>query len=109
MDELEPEADGPVAIDVSTDDDGSAVVRISGELDISAVDALESEVAPVLANRPRRLVVDVSDLRFADSSAIALWVRWASTTGDFELRHPSPLLLRVITAMGLAEKLAVKR
>lgn len=112
MDELnshrgDAEPDSPVAFEVSAGADGSAVVAISGELDISAVDALSQRVARVLAGNPSRLVVDVSDLRFADSSAIALWVRWAGAVEDFELRHPSPLLLRVIRGMGLAEKLGV--
>ena len=107
MDELEPETAGEVAFSVGADADGNAVVTISGELDISAVDAVERRVSPVIADNPPRLIVDVGGLRFADSSAIALWVRWASTVRGFELRHPSPLLRRVIAGMGLTEKLAV--
>jgi anti-anti-sigma factor len=108
MDELEHETEAPVNFAVGTDADGNAVVTISGELDISGVDALEARVAPVLERPPARLIVDVSGLRFADSSAIALWVRWATLVEDFELRHPAPLLVRVIGGMGLTEKLAVR-
>jgi anti-anti-sigma factor len=107
MDELEPETDGQANSAVATDADGNVVVTIGGELDISGVDALAAQVAPVLERPPDRLIVDVSGLRFADSSAIALWVRWATLVEDFELRHPSPLLGRVIAGMGLTEKLAV--
>jgi anti-anti-sigma factor len=107
MDELEPETDGQASFAVATDADGSVLVTITGELDISGVDALEGRVAPVLQRPPARLIVDVSGLRFADSSAIALWVRWATLVEDFELRHPTPLLGRVIAGMGLTEKLAV--
>ena len=46
-------------------------------------------------------------MRFADSSAIALWVRWAGAVSEFELLDPPPLLRRVINAMGLADKLGV--
>lgn len=108
MEELDAEAANLARFDVSADADGSAVVRVSGELDISGVDALEARVAPVLERKPARLIVDVSELRFADSSAIALWVRWATRVDKFELRHPTPLLGRVIAGMGLTEKLAVK-
>jgi anti-anti-sigma factor len=94
-------------VEVASDTAGNAVVRISGDLDINGVDVLEAEVAPVLAEHPTKLIVDVGGLRFADSSAIAMWVRWATVVGQFELRNPSPLLRRVLTAMGLAEKLAV--
>ena len=103
MDELGPST----SFEVLTDATGDPVVRVSGELDISAVDALDAEVRPVLAARPRRLIVDASELRFADSSAIALWVRWAGATEHFELRNPTPLLRRVIAGMGLTQKLAV--
>ena len=44
---------------------------------------------------------ELADLRFADSSALALWVRWAGSVGSIELRHCSPLLRRVIETMGL--------
>jgi anti-anti-sigma factor len=107
MDKLEPETDGQAKFAVATGADGITVLTISGELDISGVDALEARVAPVLERPPVQLIVDVSGLRFADSSAIALWVRWATLVEDFELRHPTPLLGRVIAGMGLTEKLAV--
>ena len=74
---------------------------------MSQISPLEAAVAPVIDTKPERLVVDVSALRFADSSAIALWVRWAANVGEIELREPSPLLRRVITSMGLGEKLGV--
>ena len=84
---------------------GTATVTVSGELDVANIDALEAAVAPVIEKRPERLVVDVGELRFADSSAIALWVRWSTAVENIELRDPSPLLRKVITSMGLAGKL----
>jgi anti-anti-sigma factor len=87
------------------DDGPTAVVTISGELDIANVEELEAAVAPVLAGKPERLVIDVGALRFADSSAIALWVRWAAAVGEIELRDVSPLLRRVLGSMGLEQKL----
>lgn len=107
MDQVEPDDNAPVSFNVAVDQAGALVVTLAGEMDMSTIDEVESQVTPALADRPRRLIVDVGQLRFADSSAIALWVRWASTVSDFELRNPSPLLRRVITAMGLAQKLAV--
>lgn len=102
MEGVDPE---PIAWTVSADERGDALVTVRGELDIASVDELDRAVAPIMARRPNRLVVDVSGLRFADSSAIALWVRWASMVGEIELRDPSPLLRRVVASMGLAGKL----
>jgi anti-anti-sigma factor len=103
MDELDtdPEPIPPATWTVGMDGDDGAILTIGGELDIGNVDELDAEMAPVLAAHPPRLVVDVTALRFADSSAIALWVRWAAAVERFELRHPSPILQRVIAAMGL--------
>jgi anti-anti-sigma factor len=102
MEGVEPE---PIAWTVSAGDRGEAIVTLRGELDIASVDRLDAAVAPVMARRPDRLVIDVSGLRFADSSAIALWVRWASMVDEIELRDPPPLLRRVVASMGLAGKL----
>jgi anti-anti-sigma factor len=101
--------DRPLSIvDVSADEPGTVVVRLSGELDLSSVAAVEAEVGPALAARPQRLIIDVSGLRFADSSAIALWIRWALTTPQFELRGAGPSLRRALAAMGLSARLGVE-
>jgi anti-anti-sigma factor len=86
---------------------GTLRVTLAGELDITNVDTLASAVAAALERKPPRVVVEVAELRFADSSAIALWVRWASAVPQIELRDVSPLLRRVVESMGLAETLHV--
>jgi anti-anti-sigma factor len=96
-----------MTFNVATGEPRTAVVTVAGELDIANIEPLDAAVAPIIDTRPARLIVDVSGLRFADSSAIALWVRWAAGVGEIELRDPSPLLRRVITSMGLGEKLRV--
>jgi anti-anti-sigma factor len=103
--ELEPAEDAGKTFELQRDRDGVAVVRIAGELDMNNVDELAAAVDPIVSGRPERLVVDISGVRFADSSAIALWVKWANVVRRLELRDPSPLLRRVITRMGLAQRL----
>lgn len=103
MDELEPES--TLDVEVSGPDNGTVTVRLSGELDLSNVERLEERVAPALTAGTKRLVIQAADLQFADSSAIALWVRWSSQVEHFELRELSPLLRRVLTAMGLDQRL----
>jgi anti-anti-sigma factor len=89
--------------------EGSArIVKLDGELDITTIDDLDEAVKPIIAADPDRLVVDVSGLRFADSSAIALWVKWSTAVRTLEIRDPSPLLRRVIDSMGLAQTLGMK-
>ena len=98
--------------DVSDDVDiqveaGSDTVTITlrGELDVANADSLDEAVTPLIERGANSLVLDVSELRFADSSAIALWVRWSTRVDHIELRRPSPLLRKVIASMGLSERL----
>lgn len=94
--------------DVSEDQDGAPVVKLEGELDMSTTPGLESAVSPIIATKPERLVIDATGLEFADSSAIALLVRWANLVPQVEIRQPPELLRHVITRMGLAERLRVQ-
>jgi anti-anti-sigma factor len=96
-----------MTFDVIETDQQTVTVRVSGELDITNVETLASGVAPALEREPARLVVEVDDLRFADSSAIALWVQWATRVPDMELRGVPPLLRRVVESMGLSTTLKV--
>jgi anti-anti-sigma factor len=105
MDRLAADELPEMTFDVAGNDGGTAIVTVRGELDISNIDRLEAGVAPIIAMAPDRLVVDIGELQFADSSAIAVWVRWAALVKQIELRHSSPLLRNVITRMGLSGKL----
>jgi anti-anti-sigma factor len=105
MEELGADSKPEMTFDVVNDDGKTTVVTITGELDIASAGRLELAVAPIIGEGTERLVVDVSGLRFADSSAIALWVRWAAAVGQLELRDASPLLQRIIRSMGLDQRL----
>ena len=104
LDAIGPSGGSGETFEVLTDVHGSIVVRLMGELDLSTVPELEAAVGWVLAGRRGRLVVDARDLEFADSTAIALWVRWANLAGQVEIRDPSPMLRGRIFRMGLADR-----
>jgi anti-anti-sigma factor len=53
-------------------DTGSAVLRLSGELDIVGVPVLEGELTLALDGRPARVILDLSDLSFLDASGIGV-------------------------------------
>jgi anti-anti-sigma factor len=86
-----------------------STVRIRGELDIATISELEAAVTPMIDRGVENLTLDVGGLNFADSSAIALWVRWSALVDDLHLTGVSPLLRRVIETMGLAETLRLDR
>lgn len=94
-----------LSLDIEEAGDDAVGVRLAGELDMSNVGRLAAAVEPLLACHPKRLIVEARDLEFADSSAITLWLRWAAEVDRFEIRELSPLLRRVLTAMGLDSRL----
>lgn len=94
-----------MSFDVAKPDARTALVTVTGELDLGNVDRLSAAVDQMVTDGLDRLVLEISGLRFADSSAIALWVRWSTKVDQLELRDPSPLLRRVVTTMGLAQRL----
>jgi stage II sporulation protein AA (anti-sigma F factor antagonist) len=107
MDRLDAERGPQMTFDIA-ERDKTAVVTISGELDISNVARLDAAVTPVISRDVNHLVLEVGDLMFADSSAIAVWVRWATTVGDLRLNEVSPLLRTVIETMGLDSRLKLE-
>jgi anti-sigma B factor antagonist len=94
---------------ISEPDPDTALVAIAGELDISNVGELEAAVEPLVDRRVGRLILDLTEVTFADSSAIAIWVKWSTIVGELRLRGVSPLLRTVITTMGLAGTLRLER
>jgi anti-anti-sigma factor len=92
----------------SLDAAGSPVVAIIGEVDVSNVASIEVELERVLADNPERIVFDLSELTFIDSSGIATLLRTAERTDHLELRNPSAIVRRVIIATGLSDVLRVE-
>jgi anti-anti-sigma factor len=110
MDHQEPADTNPsMTFLIGAEDAETTIVTIRGELDISNVDELDAAMATVIDRRVDRLILDVGELEFADSSAIAVWVRWAAAVGEFRLRRVSPLLRTVIVTMGLSCRLRIER
>lgn len=95
-----------ITYDVSREG-GATQVKLAGELDLAISDELESELEGVVEAVDDRLVVDASELEFADSSAIALWVKWKDTVPAIEIHNPPPAVRRVIETMGLAQILGL--
>ena len=96
------------SVDVSVDGSGSPVLALSGEIDISNVASIETEVETVLARSPERLVFDLSQLDFIDSSGIAMLLRAGERSARVEIRKPSSTVQRVIRATGLDDVLHVQ-
>jgi anti-anti-sigma factor len=94
-------------IETSTDTTGTSTVKVSGDLDLSNVDALKATIATVTADRPDRLVFDLSGLRFMDSAAIAVLVDSTELVPAVHIQDPSPSVKRMIEITGVTAVLSV--
>ena len=90
-------------------EDGRIVVHVRGEIDIATAGRLRDVIEPHLGPE-QRIVLDLSGVRFADSSLLALLVqargRLTADGGSLVLRNPSAAahkLLTVAQAGGLID------
>ena len=91
----------------TADEKGERVITLDGELDISNVDIVESQLRPLLDNGAVP-VFDMSALTFMDSSGIAMLLRAAERAGSVRVRKPSRVVQQIIDSAGLGEILRVE-
>ena len=80
--------------------DGSAVVRLSGELDLSTASRAEQALVGELHPGSRTLVVDLRSLDFCDAAGLRAFVRARRRAQEVgakvRLVHPNRLVRRVL-------------
>jgi anti-anti-sigma factor len=59
----------------TADEEGTYVVRLSGELDMSSCDELDAELRKAEDSAARRILLDVEGLEFIDSSGLQAILR----------------------------------
>jgi anti-sigma B factor antagonist len=93
-------------------DDGVAVVRVSGEVDVATCGLLRDRMLRIVTDEDfRGLVVNLAGVRFMDSTRIGVlagvWRRVAATTAGLALAAPAPQVRRVLDTAGLTRVLPV--
>ena len=81
------------------------MLRLEGEIDLEGVPGLRALLEPRFANGTRRLVIDLTGIRYMDSSGLAFLLfchrTLAKTGGAFALICPHKHLLKVLHITGL--------
>lgn len=89
--------------------DAVACVRVVGELDMGAAPELNATIDDLLADGQPRLLVDLTDLTFCDSSGLAAFVRGdnhcTEAGGWLRITGANGRVERVLRISGLAEVL----
>ncbi len=92
--------------------DCGPVMKLSGECDVSVAGRLSDAVDAQLSGGTRHLVMDVSELRFADSASIRVLVRahqvLAARGGGLELAFPQPVVAAALSLLGVDQVLTVR-
>jgi anti-sigma B factor antagonist len=89
--------------------DGGVVVRLAGELDLYNADAVRVALADAIAGSPQRLVVDLSQVEFIDSTALGVLIEARSKLGKgaVVLASPGAETRRALQVSGLDRHLPV--
>ena len=84
--------------------DGGSIVRLAGELDLYNAPAVRDALAEAAVQKPKRLVVDLSEVEFIDSTALGVLIeaRAKLTDGNgFLLAGPGLETRRALEISGL--------
>jgi anti-sigma B factor antagonist len=101
---------GPITFTVATGRDGLVIVTLGGELDIVPTPAIRERLLSLLRPGASRIVIDMSAIRYADASGLAVLVstqrRAVLLGGTLRLAGLQPAVARVLAATGLSRHLA---
>ena len=93
------------AFDASADRDGNIVLRVSGEIDVSAKSLFQRRLADVIVANDDDVVVDLADVSFIDSTCLTVLVQarqqLEAVGRKFLIGRPSPAVTRVLELSGL--------
>jgi anti-sigma B factor antagonist len=101
-------ADGTLEVRTAKDGD-THVISLCGELDLANAGTAETALNASLADDTSKVVIDMRELEFIDSTGIALLVAALGHNGDEDkvrfIPSPAPAVTRVLELTGLAERL----
>jgi anti-anti-sigma factor len=92
-------------------EDGAAVVRLGGELDLASAPALEAAIERPEVSAAQSLVLDLGDLQFIDSTGLRTLfqahARASQRRQDFAVTRGSEQVQRLLSITGTAEHLRI--
>ena len=96
--------DDRFGVELTGEENGTRTVVLSGEIDLVSASALWEALEPVLEGA-KRVVVDLSSVRFIDSTGLSVLVRahrrLSHNGGVLVVRSPSEMAWRVLRITGL--------
>jgi len=113
MDEVDEQVVGPDLVLSTQTGAHESVITIRGELDAYTAPAVEEQIGTLIGGGIRRIVLEMSETSFLDSSGLRAILttnrRLASDEGTLVLRAPSEPVTRLLEITGLGEHFTVER
>ena len=96
----------PLGLTASTGADGTVTVLVAGEIDMSSTEDLGALLTRVLtSSAPARVVLDMAQVRFMDSTGINVLVQAyrlaQQTAGTITVINPNPMIVKVMRITGI--------
>jgi anti-sigma B factor antagonist len=89
---------------------GAVVVHLEGELDLYNAPEVRTALLELASEQPERLVVDLAEVAFVDSTALGVLIEARTTLANrqaFLLASPGPETHRALKISGLDQHLSV--
>jgi len=90
----------------------TGTVHVTGEVDLTSAPRLEQAIRELIDGGVRRLIVDLSDVRFMDSTGLRVlmssYKRLTEVGGALVLGRPSEAVKRVLDVSGLNSHFTVQ-
>ncbi len=94
------------------EEDGAAVLSVCGEVDLSTGPLLWERISTVIAGGSTKVVLDLADMRFIDSTGLSVIVmtvrRLQEVDGRLVLRSPCRMASRLFRLTGLLQLVEVE-
>jgi anti-sigma B factor antagonist len=95
-----------------TSTDGEVVVSVRGEIDMATAPSLWKELTELIPDVQKRLVIDLADTRFIDSTGMGVFVkafeRLQHDGAELVLKSPNNSARKVLNLTGLDKVLIVE-
>jgi anti-anti-sigma factor len=92
--------------------DSGPLVRLSGECDLTTIGQLRGAFNAQIVSEAQHLTIDLSELRFADSATIRVFIETYREFKDagrtLELLNPQPAIAQTIRLLGVDQVLAIR-
>ena len=106
MAEIEQAGPASAKLDVR-EEDGTLVLCLSGDLDVTSTDCFRSALDAALDGTADRVIPDLAGLQFMDSSGTALIVSVTQKVREVRVRNPTTIVRRLFELTGLTEALGM--